>query len=44
MAAIDASALNDMAKATLRATVEAASTNPALVQGAIDAVKSALGL
>lgn len=43
-AMIDASALDDATKATLKAAVAAAATSPALVQGALDAVKSALGM
>jgi hypothetical protein len=43
-ALIDASTLDDMTKTTLKAGVTAAATNPALVAGAITAVKTALGL
>ncbi len=43
-ALIDASPLDDAAKTTLKAAVTAAASNPALVQGAIDQVKAALGL
>ena len=42
--AIDASTLDDATKTTLKAAVEAAKTNPSLVQGAIDQVKTALGM
>jgi hypothetical protein len=37
-ALIDASALDDATKTTLKAGVTAAAGNPALVQGALDAV------
>ena len=43
-AMIAASTLDDATKATLKAGVVAAATNPALVQGAIDAVKAAMGM
>ena len=43
-AMIAASTLDDATKATLKAGVDAAATNPALVQGAIDAVKAAMGM
>ena len=43
-ALIDASALDDATKATLKTGVDAAAADPALVQGAIDAVKAALGM
>jgi predicted negative regulator of RcsB-dependent stress response len=44
-AMIDASTtLDDATKTTLKAAVTAAAGNPALVQGAIDQVKKALGL
>jgi hypothetical protein len=41
---IDAGPFDDATKVTLKAGVTAAATNPALVQGALDAVKAALGL
>jgi len=41
---IDASPLDDATKATLKSGVEAAATNPALVEGAVNAVKTALGM
>ena len=41
---IDGSALGADVKATLNAAVDAAASNPALVQPAIDQVKAALGL
>ena len=43
-ALIDASQLDDLSKTTLKAAVEAAASNPALVQTAVDQVRSALGL
>jgi hypothetical protein len=43
-AMIAASTLDDATKATLKAGVDAAATNPALVQGAVDAVKAAMGM
>ena len=43
-ALIDASALDATTKTTLKAAVEAAASNPALVQTAVDQVRSALGL
>ena len=42
--AIDSSSLDDATKSTLKSVVEAAKSNPALVQPAIDQVKAALGL
>ena len=41
---IDASALDDATKATLKSAVEAAAGNPALVEAAIAQVKTALGM
>ena len=41
---IDASSLDDATKGTLKAGIDAAAGNPALVQGAIDAVKAAMGM
>ncbi|MEI2685277.1 MAG: hypothetical protein V9G14_02595 [Cypionkella sp.] len=43
-ALIDASTLDDATKGTLKSGVDAAATNPALVEGAISAVKAALGM
>ena len=43
-AMIAASTLDDATPAPLKAGVDAAATNPALVQGAIDAVKAAMGM
>ncbi len=43
-AMIDASTLDDATKATLKSGVDAAAGNPALVEGAISAVKAALGM
>ena len=43
-ALIDASALDDATKATLKAGVEAAAADPAKVAEAIAAVKAALGM
>ena len=43
-ALIDASALGDTVKASLKSAVKAASFNPQLLQGALDQVKAALGL
>lgn len=43
-ALIDASQLDDLSKTTLKAAVEAAASNPALVQAAVDQVRAALGL
>jgi len=43
-ALIDASALDDATKTSLKSAVTAADGNPALVPGAIDQVKAALGL
>ena len=43
-AMIDASSLDDATKGTLKAGIDAAAGNPALVQGAIDAVKAAMGM
>ena len=41
---IDASALDDATKTTLKSGVDAAAADKTLVPGAIDAVKKALGL
>ncbi len=41
---IAASSLDDATKAALKAGVDAAATNPALVAAAVDAVKKALGM
>ena len=41
---IDGSALDDATKATLKRVVDAAKSNPALLQGALDQVKAVLGL
>ena len=43
-ALIDGSTLDDATKTTLKAAVTAAASNPALVQGAVDQVKAALGM
>ncbi len=43
-ALIDGSALDDATKATLKAGIDAAATNAALIPGAIAAVKTALGM
>ena len=43
-ALIAASALDDATKATLKAGVDAAATNPAAVAAAVAAVKTALGM
>lgn len=43
-ALIDSSQLDALSKTTLKAAVEAAASNPALVQTAVDQVRSALGL
>ena len=41
---IDASPLDDATKATLKAGVEAAASNPTMVEGAVNAVETALGM
>jgi hypothetical protein len=43
-AAIDASTLDQATKDTLKSAVTAAASNPALVQGAIDQIKKAMGM
>ena len=43
-ALIDASALDDATKTTLKAGVTAAASNPSAVAGAVQAVKTALGM
>lgn len=43
-AQVDASTLDDVTKTTLKAAISAAKANPALVQGAMDQVKAALGM
>jgi colicin import membrane protein len=43
-ALIDGSSLDDSTKTTLKSAVEAAASNPLLLQGVLDQVKSAMGL